>query len=300
MRRLYFALVSLLLLATTGCGTPAPATSTRLERHESVSSARRVLLLTDVCLSRRPLAGDDYFLVEDSRRSAMDLQRGLDSFLERADVRIAVRAIPFVCGALHEPDNKPKLRASTIDAPTESARQPLWVEPQIQADALYAQALQVLTTHLFETSLAQFSETKRNAGIDAGTSGMSIAGAASIVAARTGTDSLIYVGVTGTSLSPARVAATRTVQVLAGVAISLAVGPIALSQGTQVGLVFVPGAPIDMRQMVGSTVDLRSGQILFSNVVRAGGDPLDASVIASPESIALLLRELTFRRASSN
>lgn len=284
----------LLSAALLGCASTAPPRSARLEHQPSVSENRRVMLMVDVCLSQSPLASTDYFLTAPSLAGATELTAGIERFLSASGIQLAERITPFVCGALHDADNKPKRVAESIDGTISEVPQPFWLSPDLRGDPSYVDALQALSTHLFESALARFSNTasptlSRTVSPDRATR------AAGLVAQRTNIDTLMYVGVTGTSLSSAKTAAVRTLQVLGGVATSLAVGPIASSRGNQVYSVFVPGGPGDARQMVATTMNLRSGQVLFTSVVSAGGDPLKAEVIAHPTAISLLLRDLTFR-----
>ena len=78
---------------------------------------------------------------------------------------------------------------------------------------------------------------------------------------------------------------------------SMAVGPIYVGSGTQVSMVFLPGGPVDNRQMAAGLFDLKQGQLLRSRVVGGGGDPMKPEVIAERDGLNLLLRDLLLTSA---
>ncbi len=62
-------------------------------------------------------------------------------------------------------------------------------------------------------------------------------------------------------------------------------------------MVFLPGGPVDNRQMAAGLFDLKQGQLVGSRVVGAGGDPMKPDVLAEREGLNLLLRELLLTAA---
>lgn len=290
------ALLAALLLVA--CGSAAPPTSARLVAHDVATDAAGTLLVTDVCIGFSPLASADYFVVEPSRRGAEALQAAAAEFLAAADLRVRERRIPFVCGARHDRENQPKGVARDVDAEQRQARQPLWVAPEIEADGALVEALGVVATHAFETAVLAALQPPEPVPptFDATT----VRTAAALVAARTGRSSLFYLGVTGTSISTEKAFVSFAGRLAASVALSLAIGPIAsvntATTSYQWHVIYVPGGPVDRRQMVGAMVDLRDGRVVQSQVVHAGGDPMSPDVIASRDALALLLKDAAFAR----
>lgn len=287
MRRARVLSVALLLLVGA-CGTPAPPTSRRVIAHESAADSAGTMLLVDVCLNYSPLGTDDYFVIANARQGADALAAAARQFFDAGnDVRIRTQLVPFVCGALHDTGNAPKRVAPNVDGEVRVQPQPLWVAPDVAADPEYAAALTVLSSHLFQSSLVP-------AGTAAAAVPQAVRDAAAVVAGRSGRSSLIYVGVTGHSLSTGKAAAMGAARIATGVALSLAVGPVFTSGGASYGVVFVPGGPVDKRQMVAALFDLRQATVIRSNVIHGGGDPMDATVLASREAVQLLLRDVAF------
>jgi hypothetical protein len=292
-------ILCLLLPALVGaCGTPAPPTSRRVVAHEAVAQAAGSLLVVDVCLNHSPLGVDDYFVVSNSRQGADALLGATAQFFEATDVQIRTRLIPFVCGALHDSDNAPKRVADVIDGAVRVQPQPLWVAPEVAADAEYVHALQLLSSHVFQRSLADVAgKSSAPVGNVSEETSLQLQGAAALVARRSGRSSLIYIGATGHSLSSGKAAALNVARVAAGIALSVAVGPVFTAGGTSYGVVFVPGGPVDKRQVVAGLFDLQQAKLLRSNVIHGGGDPMKIEVLASRTSVQLLLRDVAFSTA---
>lgn len=268
--------------------------------HGAAADAAGTLVVVDVCLNHSPLTEGDYFVIANARQGASALEAGARQFLDAADLRTRTTLIPFVCGALHDAANAPKRVADEIDGKVSERVQPLWVAPELAADADYVNALQTLSTHVFRRSVAAYDKDKPappDAGVDTAADDERARRAAALVARKTGRSSLLYVGVTGHSLSSGKATAAGVARVVAGVALSMAVGPIYVGSGTQVSMVFLPGGPVDNRQMAAGLFDLKQGQLVGSRVVGAGGDPMKPDVLAEREGLNLLLRELLLTAA---
>jgi hypothetical protein len=294
------ALCLLLPAVVAACGTPAPPTSRRVVAHEAAAQAAGSLLVVDVCLNHSALGVDDYFVVSSSRQGADALLAVIAQFFEATDVQIRTKLVPFVCGAVHDPDNAPKRVADVIDGAVRVQPQPLWVAPEVAADAEYMHALQLLSSHVFQRSLADLaSKSSAPAGNASQASSSQLQDAAALVARRSGRSSLIYVGATGHSLSSGKAAALGVARVAAGIALSVAVGPVFTAGGATYGVVFVPGGPMDKRQVVAGLFDLQQAKLVRSNVIHGGGDPMKTEVLASRDSIQLLLRDVAFSTAGN-
>ena len=305
-----------LALAAAGCAAPPPSVQ-RVVAHGAAADAGGTLLVVDVCLNYSPLVTGDYFVIANARQGASALEAATQQFLDAADVRARSVLIPFVCGALHDPANAPKRVADEIDGVVSERAQPLWVAPALAADADYVNALQILATHVFRRSVAAYDKdkppapapaldtntnTNTNSAADADAAAATADDerarrAAALVARKSGRASLLYVGVTGHSLSSGKATAAGVVRVVAGLAISLGIGPAFTAGGAQYGVVFVPGGPVDKRQMAAGLYDLRQGQLVRSRVVGSGGDPMKPEVLAERNGLNLLMRDLLLTSA---
>lgn len=266
-----------------------------------------VLLVVDVCVNYSPLASADYFVVDNARQGAEALAAEVKRYLIAAGVRVDSTLVPFVCGATHDAANAPKRVAESVDAEVRLHPQPLWVVPALAADAAYVQALQDIATYSYQRALAEAAQaaapatpstdtlvTTSETALQKFVQDQRMQEAATLVRARSARSGLIYVGVTGNSLSPGKAAAFGVLRVAAGVALSIAVGPVFTAGTTRYGVIFVPGGPVDMRQMAAAVIDLRSSTPVRTKVVHGGGDPMKPDVLTDPNALGLLLRDLAF------
>lgn len=293
------SLVLMIAAAASGCAAPPP-TVQRVVAHSAVADTGGILVVVDVCLNYSPLGTDDYFVIANSRQGASALEAATRPFLDAADLRTRSAVIPFVCGAVHDPANAPKRLASEVDGTVSERAQPLWVAPDVAGDADYVNALQTLATHVFRRSVAAYDKDKPpvpDANTDTAADDERARRAAALVAQRSGRSSLLYVGVTGHSLSSGKATAAGVARFVAGMAISVAIGPVFTAGGVQYGVVFVPGGPADKRQMAAGLYDLKQGHLVRSRVVGGGGDPMKPEVLAERNGLNLLLRDLLLTSA---
>ncbi len=286
-------LIAAFSMLVAACGTPAPPTSNRIVAHAATAGASGTLLVVDVCLNYSPVNVDDYFVLENARQGASALATTTARFFESTDIRVHDRLVPFVCGALHDSANAPKRVAERVDGDVSTRSQPLWVSNDVASDGEYVRALQVLATHAFESALNPSAQPGPTPTFSADV----VRDAATKVAQKSGRSSLIYIGATGHSLSSGKATAVGVARVVAGIAISVAIGPAFTAGGASYGVVFVPGGPVDKRQMVGALFDLQRGTLVQSKVVHAGGDPMKAETLTNREVLQLLLRDLAFTPA---
>lgn len=295
-------LAALTLVAAAGCAAPPPASVTRVVANRTAADGGGTLVVLDVCLNYSPLAAGDYFVVANARQGATAIESVARQFLDAADLRRRTVLIPFVCGAVHDQPDALKQVADEVDGPVSKRAQPLWVAPELASDAEYVRALQTLATHVFRRSIADFIKD-RSSGPESSSPDTAAAdderarAAASVVAQKSGHSSLLYVGITGNSLSSQKALALGAARVVAGVALSIAIGPVYVVGNTQVYAVFVPGGPIDKRQMAAGLIDLKQGRLVQSRVVGAGGDPMKPEVLAERNGLNLLLREMLLTAA---
>lgn len=292
------AAVSLALVA--GCAAPPPSV-TRVVANPTVADAGGILVMVDVCVNYSPLAGGDYFVVSNARQGASAMESVVRQFLDAADLRRRTLLVPFVCGALHDQPEAPKRVADDVDAPVSERAQPLWVASELASDADYVRALQALATHVSRRSVAAYDKGKPPApgssSQDSAADDERARDAATVVAHKSGHTSLLYVGVTGNSLSSQKAFAIGAARVVAGVALSMAIGPVYTTGATQYHVVFVPGGAVDTRQMAAGLLDLKQGKLMQSRVVSAGGDPMKPEVLAGHDGLNLLLRDMLLSAA---
>jgi hypothetical protein len=298
MRMKFYSLVVLSLVCLLAACAAAPPKSQRLVHHSELDGNSGALLMVDVCLNQDLLGDDDYFVVREARVGAQALIDAGSRYLSASGVSVGAKLIPFVCGALHDSDNQPKRAAESVGGATTKTTQPFGVTDELARDPEYLGALQKLATHVFQSAITAKRDAVANNSASSAIllSPAEARSAATVVAGRTHHSSLIYIGVTGNSLSTGKATASGVARFTIGLAISLAVGPIAVGDTSQ-ALIFVPGGPADTRQMVAGLVDLRSGTLIQSNIVHGGGDPMKHEVLTQPDAIQLLLRDLVFTNA---
>jgi hypothetical protein len=276
-----------------GCATAPPPTSQRVVAHSAAADAGGTLVIVDVCVNYSPLVTTDYFVVGNARQGAAAMEAVVRQFLDAADLRSRTVLIPFVCGALHGATNVPKRVADEVDGNVAERPQPLWLAPEVAADADYVNALQTLATHVFRRSIAAYDKDKPPPeGTDTAAEDERARQAAVLAAQRSGRSSLLYVGVTGHSNSSGKSAAAGLAIVIGSVATTLAIGPVFTAAGASYHVVFVPGGPVDKRQMAAGIYDLKQGRLVSSRVVGAPGDPMKPEVLAERNGLNLLLREM--------
>lgn len=284
------ALVTAGLVA--GCAVQ-PTTGTRLTTHSVLSEDRSVLLVVDLCVNFSPLAGSDYFVVDPARQSADAMVAGVRQYLALHGVKVGTAVTPFICGALHDEGNAPKKVATAIDGEIADRPQPLWWAPPVAADPAYGAALLDLATHSYQGALARTEGVSTASPpklfIDEGRARRAM----QVIRERSGHATLIYVGVTGSSLSAEKATAFNTLRFVGALALSVAVGPIAVGAGYGIQPVFVAGPVRDNTQMAAALVDLRETRVARTRVIHTNGDPLKAEALVHPEGLGLLLRDIT-------
>ncbi len=288
------ALLATLVLLLGACATPDPTVVRRLEPHPATRGADGPLLLVDVCLARSPIDSDDYFVLANAQEGAVALGKAVAAFLEPTPVALRGEPLVLVCGALLDAANPPQRVAAAIDEAVSTQPQPLWAPPALAADPELLRALQILSTDAFARGIesakpgsppAQPSEQALQAAREA----------AAVVAHRTGRSGLLYVGVTGRSLSTGKALAFGIGRVAVGIATGMV--PLIAGGGYVYSVAVIPGGPVDQRIMTGAMVDLRDASITNGSTLSAGGDPMKPEVLAERPALARLLRQVAFVNA---
>lgn len=289
---LHVARAALLALLLAGCAVQ-PTTGSRLTPHSVLAQDRSVLLVVDMCVNFSPLAGSDYFVVAPAQQSAETMTDAVQQFLALHGVKVGAALAPFICGALHDKGNAPKKVAAAIDGELSERPQPLWVATPVASDAPYRDALLDLATYAYQGALVRTEAAPAEAAAQRFVNDDRAQQAMQVIRARSGHATLLYVGVTGSSMSTEKASAFNVLRVVGGLALSMAIGPIAISGGYGIQPVFVAGPVRDSTQMAAALIDLGELRIARTRVIHTNGDPLKADALVNPEGLGLLLREIT-------
>ena len=166
----------------------------------------------------------------------------------------------------------------------------------IKDDPQYLNALSVVSSYAFERAAVSGNAPGTNDGNMPGREAPKSVDieefrtAVDVIKNRTQASSLLFMGVLGTSRSTGKAVAQGIGQFIVGMTTGVVTGGL---------VVFVPGHQIDGRVMEGALIDFESGQLTWSNAVRAGGDPIKPGVIEDPQALDLLFRDIMFKPASA-
>lgn len=292
----YLLMVTMfIVLMLSACGAVTPATSRRITSELETADGKGILLLIDVCLNESPIVGDDYFVISNSKDAARDVLSAVKKYISTVGVNNTASLIPFVCGASHRPSKIPERIAERIDGNIRLERKPFATDKILAADEAYLFALEYISTFLFESSLARSQSNQSSYQLEQSVNDRHIfESSISTVATRSGKSRLLYIGITGTSLSTGKAVALGIARFATGLALSVAVGPLYKSGGNNYGVVFVPGGVTDGSQTVAALLDLKTGGIVKTNIIHSYGDPMKAETLSQGESMRLLLRDIAF------
>ncbi len=285
-----------------GACTATGPKSQRVSHDAVLSRPRGVVLLVDACVQRDVL-GDagDHFLIAEAKSGAHALLGALRKYVHDSGIPVRAELVPFVCGARHGPEDSSIRAADSLNAPVRDAHQPLGVSEALAGDPQYVDALTLVSTYAFERAAVSPAKPPagNGSGAPAGPPGRvrmeDFRVAADVIKQRTNASGMLFLGVLGRSLSAGKAVA----QSVGGFFAGMATGVVTAGLGTGYYLVFVPGRHIDGRVMEGALIDLDSGELAWSNAVRAGGDPIDPKVMADPQALDLLFHDIMFKPASA-
>lgn len=264
-------------------------------------------LLVDVCVRYDALGdSEDRFLGADSRTIASEVAANSAAYLSQNGIQLKNTLAPFVCGAVHNGVNEPQRYSYRPEDPISSSAQPLDLSAEASGDASYASALRDISTYIFNKALE--SGTVKAINIFAGDTPYSVSqsefsAAARIVANRLGQPTLLYIGITGIRQSQGKsvLQAAAATALSAGLAAASATA-IQQSSGTmmtQSGQLFKPpvvvlypvyrpSTGIAISQIVAGLVDLRSGDLVWTN-------SLSGTDTSHPDSLGLLLLNIAHK-----
>ena len=320
-----------LVLSITGCASVSPPISHEVT-HDPVLRRGKVLLVTDVCI-QRDCIGDsgDFFVIEESRYGAESCLPVLRSYLLDSDIQVCDE-IFIVCGAAHGKNETIRVSQNSDGEITESA-QPVYAIPAIMADREYLDALAMISTYAFEHPIVNNQDTSKSqksaenplviddklvmGNIDAPghpivnnqdtsksqksaenplVTDFEFSTATEIIRRRTGASSILFLGIVGNSDSGGKAFLKGAGRFLVGMGTGIATAGL----GTGYYLAVIPGQKVSGRAFEGALIDLESGQLTWSNVVRARGNPIKKETWAKTEPLELLFHDVLFQKIATN
>ena len=294
MKFLNVLFVAYTILHLSGCGTAAPASAKRLVQHPELSGREGALLIVDVCLNESPLVAQDYFVVSNSRETALAVSSVAENYLAAAGLTNILTMVPFVCGAAHDVGGAPKRVANSIDGEVGFQRQPFGVSDEMLRDPDYLSALTILSTHIAQGALAASTPDQPKDPRGSFVSHQQATAAAQLIRERSNRPTVIYVSIAGTSFSAEKAIALGATRGAIGAVVSVAIGPIFKAAGTGYYVVFVPSGISDSSQSIGALFDLQSATLVKSNIINTAGDPMKVENLVHRDAIRLLLRDMVF------
>lgn len=283
------------------CGTVSPPTSQVLIRQSGTGIESGTLLLVDVCLNESPLIGDEYFVIANSKDAARVVLAAAEKYLGAIGFTNITGIVPFVCGAAHNTTGAPERVANLIDGDVLTLRQPFAVDETVAKDEEYLNALKTISTYIYQSALFRFSHAKSNDQPEGAVSpvarGYIVDGAIDKIKERSLKTNLVYIGITGTSLSSGKAAALGIARFASGLVFSVAAGPLFSAGGTGYYLVYVPGGITDGSQIASGVLDLRTGKLTGANVISVLGDPMKSEIFIQKDAMRLLLRDVVFYKS---
>ena len=213
------------------------------------------------------------------------------------DSNIPVRAeIPTVCAAKHGEADTIRV-ADNFNAVARNGTQPLYTGANTKKDKEYVNALSVISTYAFERAAIKDDSTPASKGSKPAEniSTIEFLDAADVIRERTHASSVLYLGVLGTSMTSAKVAAGYIGSVLVGTT----TGVLTAGLGTGYYLLFTSGYQVSGRFMEGALIDLESGSLTWSNAVKVGGNPIKPETWSNQDVLDLLFHELLFQKTAT-
>lgn len=249
-----------------------------------------VVLFVDVC-NQMDTVGNDYFVVNESKKVSKAMVKGVTTYLEKNGVKVRSEITPFVCGALDTKENPPVKVAEKIGGAIKESKKPFGVIDEVAQDTEYLDALTTLATSIHGKEMydiaTYYNKNKKGKKVSQFILDEDKLKAASgVVKAKTGAASILYVGVNGTKVSGGK----KFAQGLGCFTVGMATG---LATGGAVS--FIPGHRIDGKYFFAGLVNLESGKLVWDGWSHVAGNPLSPKAVVIPSHIDLLLKKLVFK-----
>ena len=292
-----YSSIIIILIALTSCTGPIKVR--KIAHHDPIMDQNGgVVLLVDVCNQIDVVGDGDYCVINESKKVASSLVKGIRSYLDQSGVQVRTEIIPFVCGALDTPQNIPIKVAEKVGGTIDEASKPYSVTDEINNDTKYLNALTKLSTYVFErgmmivledyakvkNKMAEFQKpdliVQENQFIDA----------VEVIKTKTNASSLLYVGMKGTKISGVKKIGQGVLSLTVGVATGVATA--GLGTGFYVSL--IPGRDVDWKYSIAGLINLESKNLTWQHYTSTSGNPLKAKDVANPEEIGRLLKKLVY------
>jgi hypothetical protein len=274
-----------ILFLIVACSAAPPVRHT-VSHDPALSRQEGVLLLADACIQKDAIGeAEDFFVVAESKYAAQTILKTLRGYV--ADSNIPIRAeIAVVCAARHGVSES-ILVGDHINAQPHRAPQPLYVQENIVGDKEFIKAISTVSTYTFERAATDNKENNESPDVNK----LTFLNAAGIIKSRTNASSILFLGVLGTSVTGAKAVTQGISSFVVGMVTAVATAGL----GTGYYASFMPGRQIDGRFMEGALVDLESGELTWSNAVKASGDPIDKETWSDLDPLDLLFHDLLFQ-----
>lgn len=305
------AVAACAVLWLAGCATPANPGFIVPRPHPALGTGAGPLLVSDACLQRRVLIGDNFIVLSTSEEAARTLDRETRKRLARRGFPDVPPTLQTVCGVVFDDASPLKVNAETLDGPTKSSPQPLRMSEGLSGMGVDAAAWARLLTEMHALGLeAQRLQAAGPTGADKppkirlSDEARAVAGK---VAARHERQSILFVGLEGNSESGGKVFAQTAALVGVGVVAGVLAGPVSMAGLSTTQSVAINGAGAaaapflshDGWRLIGSLVDAAEGQLQWSRVLQGGGDPLVSANLGKAVTTDPLLRGLMNQPAST-
>lgn len=278
----------------TGC-TATPPKTNQVATDPLLAREGGVLLLIDVCVQRDGLEFGGYFVIAEAAAGGQVALEALHKHLNNSDIRVR-STVAAVCAARVNTDRSLISAADSVSDKKRKAEQPLRISGTHTEDPQYVQALGVISTYAFERAAVDAKKkpddkNEKQSEPPAAISMSDFRAAADVLKARTQASSVLFLGALGTSYSAAKTVARQFGRVVIGMGTALATAGL----GTGYYLAFAPGFQFDGWVLEGALIDLQSGQLTWSNAVKAYGDPVDPQTLAKTYALDVLFQDIFFR-----
>ncbi len=265
-------------------------------------------LIVDVCIKADVIGDDDYFVVEEAKTGARELIKNSKECLNCYGIESDLELIPFVCGTLHDVETSPKNFAGKIGAQVEKGHQPFACIDRIKSDDEYLEALKKSVTFVFQKSLqnAQTKLDKKKFKLNSkNNSSIFISeedfkAATAIIAERTNKETAIIMGIMGNKLSKGKSLTTGALKFSVGIATGLATyGTLpSFAAGATTYQPYIISFPVgdkDQWQMYGGFLNLKSGEVLWTNVAFGYNDPIETKAFSKTQNLEWFFKDLVVK-----
>lgn len=227
--------------------------------QERIPQIRTIGIINDVCIARDEI-GSEYFLIEESKATESLMLESAATYLGEKGYQIKFQLSPLVC-AFKAADKKFKV-AKQQGMAVSDEYPPFFTSKILRNDEPYKQAVDAVTSQILEV-VAQKKESPASIFL----SDESVQKNLDIISKRVNTDTILFLLGDGTVISTGE----KIVGVFGGVAVGIVTGI-----ATAGLVIYVPGGLVSYLDTYAALVDMKTGEMLWSNAIRlTGGDPTE-------------------------